>query len=97
MVTADGGAMQATEFAIAERRTIASTVLATGVIRLRVGAEVRVGSQLSGIVEELNVTVGSKIQQGHVGAVVAVVGMGHAHIINNPWRRDSSRMRAMTS
>lgn len=53
-------------FAVAERRTIASTVLATGVIRLKVGAEVRVGSQLSGIVEELNVTVGSKINRGDV-------------------------------
>jgi macrolide-specific efflux system membrane fusion protein len=53
-------------YAVAERRTIASTVLATGVVRLRVGAEVRVGSQLSGIVEELNVTVGSKIQRGDV-------------------------------
>lgn len=55
-----------TTYAVAERRTIASTVLATGVVRLRVGAEVRVGSQLSGIVKELNVTVGSKIETGDV-------------------------------
>jgi macrolide-specific efflux system membrane fusion protein len=53
-------------FVTPERRTIASTVLATGVIRLRVGAEVRVGAQMSGIVEELNVTVGSKIERGDV-------------------------------
>ena len=46
-------------YAVAERRTIASTVLATGVIRLKVGAEVRVGAQLSGIVEELNAAQGS--------------------------------------
>lgn len=75
LVTADNGAEQATEYAIAERRTIASTVLATGVIRLRVGAEVRVGSQLSGIVEELNVTVGSKIQQGDVIAKIDSRGL----------------------
>ena len=50
----------------AELRSIASTILATGIIRLRVGAEVRVGSQLSGIVEELNVVVGSKVSQGDV-------------------------------
>ena len=55
-----------TTYAVAESRTIASTVLATGVIRLKVGAEVRVGSQMSGIVNELNVTVGSKIQKGDV-------------------------------
>lgn len=75
LVTADNGAIQATRFAVAERRTIASTVLATGVIRLPVGAEVRVGSQLSGIVEELNVTVGSKIQQGDVIAKIDSRGL----------------------
>jgi HlyD family secretion protein len=53
-------------YATVEMRPIASTVLATGIIRLRVGAEVRVGSQLSGIVEELNVTVGSQIDKGDV-------------------------------
>jgi HlyD family secretion protein len=53
-------------YATVETQPIASTVLATGIIRLRVGAEVRVGSQLSGIVEELNVTVGSQIDKGDV-------------------------------
>ena len=53
-------------YATVETRQIASTVLATGIVRLRVGAEVRVGSQLSGIVEELNVIVGSKIARGDV-------------------------------
>jgi RND family efflux transporter MFP subunit len=55
-----------TTYVMPERRTIASTVLASGIIRLRVGAEVRVGAQMSGIVEELNVTVGSKIKRGDV-------------------------------
>lgn len=49
-----------------ERRSVASSVLATGVVRLRVGAEVRVGSQVSGIVQELHVTVGSHIGRGAV-------------------------------
>jgi RND family efflux transporter MFP subunit len=53
-----------------ESRSIASTILATGIIRLRVGAEVRIGSQLSGIVEELNVVVGSKVKQGDVIAKI---------------------------
>ncbi|MEZ5487707.1 MAG: efflux RND transporter periplasmic adaptor subunit [Steroidobacteraceae bacterium] len=48
------------------RRTVAAVVLATGAVRPRVGAEVRVGSQVSGIVDELNVTVGSHVQQGEV-------------------------------
>ena len=47
-----------------EVRIVRSTVQATGVVRLRSGAEVRVGAQLSGIVTRLNVTVGSRVQRG---------------------------------
>jgi len=50
----------------AERRKIGAVVNATGVVRLRVGSEVRVGSQLSGIVKKLNVTVGSHVEEGEV-------------------------------
>lgn len=53
-----------------ERRLITSTVNATGTIRLRVGSEVRVGSQLSGIVKTLNVTVGSHVKAGDVIAEI---------------------------
>jgi macrolide-specific efflux system membrane fusion protein len=49
-----------------ERRKIGAVVNATGVVRLRVGSEVRVGSQLSGIVEKLNVTVGAHVEEGEV-------------------------------
>lgn len=54
----------------AERRMIATTVSATGTVRLRVGSEVRVGSQLSGIVKRLNVTVGSRVKAGDVIAEI---------------------------
>lgn len=54
----------------AERRVIASTVNATGAIRLRVGKEVRVGSQVSGIVKTLNVTIGSHVKRGEVIAEI---------------------------
>jgi HlyD family secretion protein len=57
-------------FATAESRTLAAIVLATGIVRLRVGAEVRVGSQVSGIVKTLNVTVGSHIRAGDVIAEI---------------------------
>jgi len=53
-----------------ERRTIAATVTTTGVVRLRVGAEVRVGAQVSGIVRRLNVTVGSHIRRDQVIAEI---------------------------
>jgi RND family efflux transporter MFP subunit len=43
---------------------VGNTVNATGTVRLRVGSEVRVGSQLSGIVKKLDVTVGSHVRAG---------------------------------
>src|SRR5215469_987737 len=54
----------------AERRTLTTLVNATGTVRLRVGSEVRVGSQLSGIVRKLNVTVGSHTNAGDVIAEI---------------------------
>jgi macrolide-specific efflux system membrane fusion protein len=54
----------------AEQRRIGAIVNATGVVRLRVGSEVRVGSQLSGIVRKLNVTVGSHVEAGEIIAEI---------------------------
>jgi macrolide-specific efflux system membrane fusion protein len=54
----------------AERRTIGTTVNATGTVRLRVGSEVRVGAQLSGIVKKLNVTVGTSVRAGDLIAEI---------------------------
>jgi multidrug efflux pump subunit AcrA (membrane-fusion protein) len=59
----DAEAVAERRFVTPERRSIAASVLATGVVRLRVGGEVRVGAQLSGIVEKLNVEVGSKVKR----------------------------------
>ena len=59
----------------AEMRNVDATVTATGTIRLRTGAEVRVGAQISGIVSKLNVTVGSHIQKGDVIAVIDSRGL----------------------
>jgi RND family efflux transporter MFP subunit len=53
-----------------ERRKMDANVLATGTIRLRIGAQVRVGSQLSGIVKRLKVSVGARVQRGEVIAEI---------------------------
>ncbi len=63
------------QFVSPQLRRVTSNVLATGSIRLRVGAEVRVGSQLSGIVKKLNVTVGSHIERGDVIALIDSRGL----------------------
>ena len=66
---------EAPTFGTPQVRTIAATVTTTGVVRLRVGAEVRVGSQVSGIVKKLNVTVGSHIRRGEVIAEIDARGL----------------------
>jgi RND family efflux transporter MFP subunit len=63
---AGGGARLVT----AELRTVETRVTATGIIRPRVGGEVRVGSQVSGVVKSLRVTEGSHIRRGEVIAVI---------------------------
>lgn len=52
------------------RKSLESTVTTSGTVRLMSGAEVRVGSQVSGIVQRLNVTVGSRIEQDQVIAEI---------------------------
>ena len=63
-------AVEAPRVVHAERGMVGNTVNATGTVRLRVGSEVRVGSQLSGIVKKLNVTVGSQV---HAGDLIAEI------------------------
>ena len=53
-----------------EQRVIRTIVNATGTVRLRIGSEVRIGSQISGIVSKLNVTVGSRVRGGDVIAKI---------------------------
>jgi HlyD family secretion protein len=48
------------------RRDIASLVKATGVIKPRVGAEVRVGSRISGVVRRLYVQIGDSVRKGQL-------------------------------
>jgi len=52
------------ETTIVKPRSLSSTVLATGVIKPKVGAEVRVGSRVSGVVKKLNVHVGDIVKRG---------------------------------
>ena len=66
---AETGSSQS-QWVVPELRTITSDVNATGTVKLKTGAEVRVGAQLSGIVRRLNVKVGSHVIQGDVIAEI---------------------------
>jgi RND family efflux transporter MFP subunit len=50
----------------AVRRDIGSFVKATGIIKPRIGAEVRVGSRVSGVVKRLNVRIGDRVIKGQL-------------------------------
>lgn len=52
------------------RRDLGQSVIATGIIKPKVGAEVKVGAQVSGIVKELYVEVGSFIKKGELLAQI---------------------------
>lgn len=56
--------------AVVEVRDIESSVVATGVLRPAVGAEVRVGSRVSGVLAELYVTVGDTVERGDLLALL---------------------------
>jgi macrolide-specific efflux system membrane fusion protein len=55
-----------TETAIATRRDIGSTVIATGIIKPMVGAEVKIGSRISGVVKKLKANIGDYVQAGQI-------------------------------
>ena len=48
------------------RRDIGSAVTATGVIKPMIGAEVRVGSRISGVVQRLRVRIGDSVAKGQL-------------------------------
>jgi multidrug efflux pump subunit AcrA (membrane-fusion protein) len=52
------------ETVLAARRTLRSQVQATGVVRARTGAEVKVGARTSGRVERLFANVGDRVRKG---------------------------------
>lgn len=74
------------QWVTAAMRNITTEVNATGTVKLKTGAEVRVGAQLSGIVRRLNVTVGSHVDRGEViaeidsRAVWARIDQGRAQV-----------------
>jgi macrolide-specific efflux system membrane fusion protein len=56
----------ATETVRVLRRDIGSTVLATGIIKPMVGAEVKVGSRISGVVKRLRANIGDYVKAGQI-------------------------------
>jgi RND family efflux transporter MFP subunit len=48
------------------RRDIGSSVLATGIIKPQVGAEVKVGSRISGVVKKLRANIGDFVKAGQI-------------------------------
>lgn len=53
-----------------KKRDIASSVQATGVIRAKIGAEVKVGARISGRVEKLYANIGDRVKKGQLIAQI---------------------------
>lgn len=51
---------------VVTRRDLGSSVLATGIVKAMVGAEVRVGSRVSGLVKKLHANVGDYVKKGQI-------------------------------
>lgn len=63
-------AQQRARWVLPQAEEMKTQVNATGIVRLKTGAEVRVGAQVSGIVRRLFVTVGSRVRKGEVIAEI---------------------------
>lgn len=61
-----GSAGGSSETAVVETRRFSATVLAIGALRPRIGAEVRVGSLISGRVRRLRANIGDTVRRGDV-------------------------------
>ncbi|MGH7678129.1 MAG: efflux RND transporter periplasmic adaptor subunit [Gemmatimonadaceae bacterium] len=61
----EGGA-GSDETVVVSRRPFAATVSALGAVKARIGAEVRVGSRISGRVRRLRANIGDRVAQGQV-------------------------------
>jgi len=64
--SAAGRASASPDTAVVTRRTLNATVVATGSIKAIVGAEVKVGSRISGVVKRLPVNIGSTVRKGQL-------------------------------
>ena len=60
------GATRSDQTAVVEQRNMAATVLAIGALRPEIGAEVRVGSRISGRVQKLRANIGDRVTKGQV-------------------------------
>lgn len=58
------------ETAVVEKKDMKKTILATGIVKPMVGAEVKVGARVSGKVERLFVKVGDHVKKGEMIAIV---------------------------
>ncbi|MGH9442379.1 MAG: efflux RND transporter periplasmic adaptor subunit [Thermoanaerobaculia bacterium] len=69
---------------VASRSTLTDSTVAIGTIKPKVGAEVKVGSQLSGVVGDLKVSVGDRVSRGQL----------LASLKDEDWRARAEMLRA---
>ncbi len=55
---------------IVQRKNISQSIIATGIIKPKVGAEIKVGAQVSGVVKNLFVKTGAKVKKNDLLALI---------------------------
>ncbi|MEX0893061.1 MAG: efflux RND transporter periplasmic adaptor subunit [Gemmatimonadota bacterium] len=75
------------------RRDISATVMAMGVVRPMVGAEVKVGSRVSGVVRRLRANIGDHVRAGDVIAEIDDAEF-RARLVQNEAALDRARVEA---
>jgi RND family efflux transporter MFP subunit len=68
--TNEGGEISEHSYVVVQRKDLSQAVIATGIIKPKVDAEVKVGAQVSGVVKNLFVTTGSKVRKNDLLAVI---------------------------
>lgn len=53
-----------------QKRNISTSILATGIVKPKIGAEVKVGSRVSGVVKKLYVNNGDRVRKGDLLAIL---------------------------
>jgi len=76
-----------------QNRDISATVMALGVVRPMVGAEVRVGSRVSGVVTRLRAQIGDRVERGQVIAELDDAELG-ARLAQNQASLERTRAEA---
>lgn len=82
------------ETAVAKKKNLISSILATGTVRPIIGAEVKVGARISGKVERLHANIGDRVEKDQVIAEIEQKDL-EAQVARSQSQSGGSRYRSI--